>query len=429
VVLAVRIGGGRARMHDELFPQFGHVGDEGLGSAGSPTPGARCPSSPGWRTISCVARRCSVEPGRCWASPRGAIDEGLSAVGLCELPEVTVQRLIGASSVRTRAAAGRRSTTSWCWTELGADDAHRDAAVAAGLVHEDDWERYGAVPLPYHYRVLRPALGDELGIAQPAGRAQQLVDWSGRVLASMDEHPGEDVEALTARPTPWWDRAVVPALAATTGGQAHEGWCNVVNHGLLPGLPADVVVEVPAVFDEQGVRPRALSDPPTAALDLLRHWAELTVDAPAALDGDVFAQEALEDLPPEIALSGPSRSIAIAEICADPASRIGGNPHVKLGSAHRCCTTSLRRGAGHRRSRGVQAIELPSTPATRSSTSTPRSGAMPSGSPTRCAARDWRSPRCRTTRRGSCCSGRTARTPIRSTPGAPRRRPTTPDAA
>ena len=334
VVLAVRIGGGRARMHDELFPrQFGHVGDEGLGLGGIANAWRSVPELTRMaRTISCVAPEAAV-----WnlVAPLGVttrvlIDEGLRAVGLCELPEVTAQRLIGRLERADPCPlqVGGLNHISWCWTELGADDrALRDAAVAAGLVHEDDWERYGAVPLPYHYRVLRPALGDELGIAQPAGRAQQLVDWSGRVLASMDEHPGEDVEALTARPTPWWDRAVVPALAATTGGQPHEGWCNVVNHGLLPGLPADVVVEVPAVFDEQGVRPRALSDPPTAALDLLRHWAELDRRTlPAARDGDVFAlREALEDLPPEIALSGPVEiDRAIAEICADPASRIHG---------------------------------------------------------------------------------------------------------
>lgn len=336
VVLAVRIGGSAARHHDEELPRrFGRVGDEGLGLGGLANAWRTVPHLiPMARTIADVAPDALV-----WnlVAPLGVTtrvlhEQGLRVWGLCELPQVTARRLAAAVPSSDRPLhVGGLNHLSWCWTDLGPDDTLlRDVAVEARMVHPADWRRFGAVPLPYRYRVVRPELGEALGIVQPRGRARQLDTLSSQVLAAMADRPGQDLDALRSRATPWWDVAVAPAIAATIGGREHDGWSNVVNEHRFPGLPASVVVEVPTTFGVDGVRPATLPEPPPAAAELLVEWAELDRLAHrAAVTRDVDAlRDAVAALPSEVALSGPADvELATREICRDPRDL---DPHLEV---------------------------------------------------------------------------------------------------
>ena len=264
VVLMVRVGSAAARGYDEDFPgRWGLVGDEGIGPGGIAN---------AWRTVPVLRTLArTIESAAPTATvlnlvaplgvtTRALLECGLRAVGVCELPTVTMNRL------RARLPEGARTSwcvaglnhLSWVWSAPGDDrrrELLRDAARAEGLVDEVTWRRFGAVPMPYYYRVVEPVLGACLGVRQPAGRAAELAELSARALERMAAHPGAALPELAARPTPWFEHALVPTITALAGGDPWRGTVNVHNGVLLPELPTEVVVEVPATVDRTGVAP------------------------------------------------------------------------------------------------------------------------------------------------------------------------------
>ncbi len=229
VVLMVRVGGYAARTHDESFPRaFGCAGDEGLGPGGLAN---------AWRTVPWMTELATEVRARApnavaldlmaplGITTRVLLDAGVRAVGLCELPLVTLRALAGRGAT---ARYGGLNHLGWFWDVAG---------------------RPGAHPLKYLSRVF----GDG---APPPGRAGALDALSDRLVAAYAQGDGAPVvEAEVVRPTPWFDDALVPALVALAGHDPWYGYANVANDGLLPELPADHVVEVAARFDEGGVRP------------------------------------------------------------------------------------------------------------------------------------------------------------------------------
>ena len=63
----------------------------------------------------------------------------------------------------------------------------------------------------------------------------------------------------------------VPIMEALSGGATHElGAVIVPNQGLIPGIDDDIVVEVPAVADKEGLQPQQMEPLPEAITALLR---------------------------------------------------------------------------------------------------------------------------------------------------------------
>ena len=280
VVLMVRVGGLAARAGDEAFPAgFGLVGDEGLGPGGMANALRTVPVVADLgRTIARVAPDAVVLnlTAPLPTTTRALLDAGTDAVGLCELPLVVRDRLRdapGGGPGGPLALAGLNHL-SWWWCRDPADGpALRGAALAARLVDRPTWDRYGAVPMPYYYRVLDPAAGARLGLVQPEGRAVQLAGLTERALDAMRAHPGSHVDPLSERATPWFDRAVVPVLVAWCGGPDAAVTLDVRNGALLSMVPADVVVEVPATVSAGRVDPEPPGTVPSAAADFIGHVA------------------------------------------------------------------------------------------------------------------------------------------------------------
>ncbi len=266
VVLLVRVGGLAARAHDEAFPRrFGLAGDEGLGPGGIAN---------AWRTVpwlSAIAPRLRGARVLNLMAPLGIttrvlLDGGVDAVGLCELPLVTL-RAHGATSFRY----GGLNHLGWFWDMPG---------------------RPGVHPLKYLERVFAPAS------LPPAGRAEALRALSDRLVAAFaagDAPPAAEAE----RPTPWFDDALAPFLAARAGGPPWDGFVNVANDGLLPELPGDAVVEVAARVSAQGARPVAPGPLPAEIVPFLQAVARadaLALAAARARDPRLVA-EAMAALP------------------------------------------------------------------------------------------------------------------------------------
>ena len=218
VVLLVRVGGFAARAHDERFPQaFGLVGDEGLGVGGLAN---------GWRTVPYLAelvadvrRRCPTAFVANLMAPLGMTtavlhDAGLDTLGICELPAVT-RATLGHGPGEGR--YGGLNHLAWFW---------------------DLPRRPGVHPLKYQARVFG-------GAPPPLGRAEALAELDTAIFEALRGQPGALPSAEQARPTPWFEHALVPMLAARLGSAGtYEGFANVPNANLVPGLPPEQIVEV-----------------------------------------------------------------------------------------------------------------------------------------------------------------------------------------
>jgi 6-phospho-beta-glucosidase len=267
VVLLVRVGGLEARAWDESFPRrFGLVGDEGLGPGGIAN---------AWRTvpeleqIADTLRRVAPQTrvlnlmGPLGITTRLLLDRKLYTYGLCELPDTTVRfwlsRLDRSAETPTWHYGGLNHL-GWFWNfHVGRRDAL--AQLADALRSGDPYpvdratlDEFQAAPLRYFYQIFRPELALEQGLVRSSNRARELRELSERLIAQFEREPGSDLPPGT-RPTPWLERAVAPVSAALLGGVPHHGFVNVINADLLPELPPELVIEVAAIFDRNGVSP------------------------------------------------------------------------------------------------------------------------------------------------------------------------------
>jgi alpha-galactosidase/6-phospho-beta-glucosidase family protein len=90
----------------------------------------------------------------------------------------------------------------------------------------------------------------------------------------MAAEPGGGAPSLRARPTPWFDEALVPMLAAIVEGTPWRGFANVRNGDLVPELVPEVVVEVRAALVDRRMRPEPDREPmPPAVRSFVRRTA------------------------------------------------------------------------------------------------------------------------------------------------------------
>jgi 6-phospho-beta-glucosidase len=354
VVLLARIGGLDARRHDESFPQRrGLVGDEGLSVGGFAN---------AWRTLP-VLQAMATEIGA--VAPHAAVlnmmaplgmttrcllDAGLDATGLCELPAVTRDRWTRAAEARggfepERAAEGSprlpsatRSSAAlpvlpspaleyaglnhlgFFWPVAPEGHALIAAALAEGDVAPEVHARFGATPLHYYDEVFEPDVAERLGRRRKPNRAQELLDLDRAALEAMSDRPGAEIPELSERSMPWFEEALVPALAARFAGIPHDGFANVRNQGHLPGLPEETVIELEADFGSEGVTVRPPSTLPPRVEHFLQGIARAEAHAYTAARSHEPAglQAALQALP--LSLSIDDRRFLTHQIVRGPVS-------------------------------------------------------------------------------------------------------------
>jgi 6-phospho-beta-glucosidase len=326
VILLARVGGFAARAWDEEFPRrYGLVGDEGLGPGGIAN---------AWRTVPELDRIADaalrVAPDArilnlmapLGITTRLLLDRGLATLGLCELPVITLQRWLEraeAAPGRTRWRYAGLNHLGWFWgLEADGRDLLRLLADSPELVRDGfpidgaTLAHFHAAPLRYYYQIFDPAARARFGLERPPGRARELAALADTLLDRFAAEPGGEHPEADRRPTPWLDLAVAPVAAAMLGGPPHDTFVNLRNGSLLPELPTDQIVELPATVTEEQVEPVGSGPLPPEVAGFLRRMAEveaLAYGAAVRRDPDRLT-EAIAALPLPIG-SAEARDLAV----------------------------------------------------------------------------------------------------------------------
>lgn len=296
VLLQLRVGGQRARISDETFPmELGCLGQETTGAGGL---------AKAMRTVPVVLsiaeearKRC--EPGA-WiidfTNPvgivtRALLDGGYRAVGLCNVA-ITLQRrcaaLLGAEPKRVELDHVGLNHLTW---ELGVSVDGRDRLPELLSTHLDTLA--GEVDVPARILAAQQAIPsyyleyfyrhDEVVAAQKGAptRGETVAALEAELLRLYADPTVTTKPAqLASRGGAYYSEAAVGLLASLNGSPGVHS-VNVRNHGTLPFLPDDAVVEVTAQVTVDGPAP-VPRDVPAALRGLISHvsaYEELAVSA------------------------------------------------------------------------------------------------------------------------------------------------------
>ncbi|MFJ6670083.1 6-phospho-beta-glucosidase [Actinosynnema sp. NPDC091369] len=288
VLLQLRVGGQAARASDETFPlACDCVGQETTGAGGL---------AKALRTVPVVldiARRVREVAGEdAWivnfTNPVGIVTrallaEGHRAVGLCNVA-ITFQRwtsaLLGVEPESVRLEHVGLNHLSW-ETGVFVDGVdrlpellarHGDALAEHIGLPAALMRRLGMVPSYYlkyfydHDEVVRKQRTEPPRAEVVAAVEKELLDLYGDV--GVVTKP----EQLSQRGGAYYSEAAVQLVHALTGGVgAEQHVVNVRNGGTLPFLPADAVIEVPAVVDGDGATPLPVPPVPPSVAGLIAH--------------------------------------------------------------------------------------------------------------------------------------------------------------
>jgi 6-phospho-beta-glucosidase len=277
-VCMIRVGGYPARVMDETFPgRFESPGDEGLGCGGLAN---ACRSIPVVAQL-CDAIRAHAPKAKVLnlMAPLGVttrvfLDQGLDAVGICELPSVTEKKLLDAvTGTAPTPEYGGFNHLGWFWARSGSERAVLErAAVSANIADPQSIRRFEAIPLWYYYKLFDPAAGTSLGLlGNSNGRAQKLGRLSDSIVRELRANPGDVAPALKQRFMPWFSGALVPILEAVFGGEPYEGFLNLRNDSLIPQLGNDAIVEVRASISGTKTMPVGCHAVPGEVLRFLKN--------------------------------------------------------------------------------------------------------------------------------------------------------------
>jgi 6-phospho-beta-glucosidase len=288
VVDQVRPGGFAGRTHDERFPlSCGLPGDETIG------PGGLASAVRGAPLVRALAETSLRVAPRAWflqmSNPMSILLatlsdlDGLHAFGLCELPGDTLAQALRLVGVE-RAALEPEVEVDYAglnhqgfFHRIARDGrdllpAIFDAVEALPRGHffrldAGTMRSLGALPLPYlELHFARASAADRLR-ARTQSRGAELARLSARLYEVYASSAGDELpRELAARPTRWYDQALVPAIVALCGGAEAELYVSEPNHGHLPELPHDAIVEKRARVDASGVHARPLRTRPPAPL-------------------------------------------------------------------------------------------------------------------------------------------------------------------
>jgi 6-phospho-beta-glucosidase len=323
IVVLLRVGGLAARAHDEAFPRaFGLTGDEGLGAGGMANALRTLP------TVHAVADSIArVAPeamvfnmvAPLGVTTRAMLDAGLRVLGVCELPALTEARLLAAGRLsRGEVQYAGFNHWGWFWINGPAQKELARSSVDAGLADASTVATFGAVPLRYFYEIFAPETARKLGMRRSPQRAEELIALSDRVFRSFQRGSHGALATIEERPTPWFDQALAPMIAAVMTGASHEGFANLRNGGHLPMVPEDAVIEIRVRIRGDRVDAIMPEQPPDAVSSFLAAVGsseEMVYRAAATLQDDERTQRiavAMRALPLP-GLTGDSDSLA-AEI-------------------------------------------------------------------------------------------------------------------
>jgi 6-phospho-beta-glucosidase len=274
VLLQLRVGGQAAREQDETWPlECGCVGQETTGAGGL---------AKALRTVPVVldiAERVRRANPRAWiidfTNPVGIVTRALlkaghRSVGLCNVA-IGFQRkfaaLLGVAPAQVHLDHVGLNHLTWeTGVRLGGPEGedvlpkllagHAEAIAADLRLPRSLLDRLGVVPSYYlryfyaHDEVVEEQRTKPPRAAEVAAMERELLDMYGD--PALDEKP----ELLARRGGAFYSEAAVDLAAALLGGGGSPYQVvNTYNHGTLPFLPADAVIEVQAAVGAQGASP------------------------------------------------------------------------------------------------------------------------------------------------------------------------------
>jgi 6-phospho-beta-glucosidase len=242
------------------------------------------------------------------------LDEELPAVGICELPLVTREQLLGSHEGQSGLAYAGLNHLGWFWATDETGQRALAAGVDNGLIDRQVLEEFDAAPLHYYYDVFRPEAGRRLGRVRRENRAGELTSLAEKIFDDLRRRPGADISSFAGRPTPWFDRALIPTLAALLTGSRFHSFANVRNGDLVPAVPTAGVVEVEAEVTAEGVRtlaPQRIPEPVTRFLRAAGEAEALTYRSACERDPSLLI-DAMRALPlaiPEVHVKNLAQEI------------------------------------------------------------------------------------------------------------------------
>ncbi|MEU5184519.1 6-phospho-beta-glucosidase [Streptomyces longwoodensis] len=274
VLLQLRVGGQAAREQDETWPlECGCVGQETTGAGGL---------AKALRTVPVVldiAERVRRTNPRAWiidfTNPVGIVTRALlkaghRSVGLCNVA-IGFQRkfaaLLGVAPAQVHLDHVGLNHLTWeTGVRLGGPEGedvlpkllagHVEAIAADLRLPRSLLDRLGVVPSYYlryfyaHDEVVEEQRTKPPRAAEVAAMERELLEMYGD--PALDEKP----ELLARRGGAFYSEAAVDLAAALLGGGGSPYQVvNTYNHGTLPFLPADAVIEVQAAVGAQGASP------------------------------------------------------------------------------------------------------------------------------------------------------------------------------
>ncbi|MEU5666298.1 6-phospho-beta-glucosidase [Streptomyces longwoodensis] len=274
VLLQLRVGGQAAREQDETWPlECGCVGQETTGAGGL---------AKALRTVPVVldiAERVRRTNPRAWiidfTNPVGIVTRALlkaghRSVGLCNVA-IGFQRkfaaLLGVAPAQVHLDHVGLNHLTWeTGVRLGGPEGedvlpkllagHAEAIAADLRLPRSLLDRLGVVPSYYlryfyaHDEVVEEQRTKPPRAAEVAAMERELLEMYGD--PALDEKP----ELLARRGGAFYSEAAVDLAAALLGGGGSPYQVvNTYNHGTLPFLPADAVIEVQAAVGAQGASP------------------------------------------------------------------------------------------------------------------------------------------------------------------------------
>ena len=197
------------------------------------------------------------------------------------------------------------------WIETEAQDYWRthvaththDAQMSRAAVHQ--YRLYGLFPIGdtvrkggwwYHTDIEtkkrwfgEPWGGPDTELARPiyVSRLEQVLEMIVRALEDPQARLAELAVQLLGGRTMTGEQ-IVPIMDALANNHEGKFQVNVPNQGALAGIPDDVVVEVPAIIDRQGVQPLHVGAlPPKIMLEcILPEWLDMERELEAFRTGD-----------------------------------------------------------------------------------------------------------------------------------------------
>jgi 6-phospho-beta-glucosidase len=298
VVIQLRVGGQAARISDETFPlAYGRIGQETTGAGGL---------AKALRTVPVVldvadrARRLAA-PGA-WivdfTNPvgivtRALLDAGHRAVGLCNVAIGFQRRFAGLLGVQPdQVILDHVGLNHLTWERAAyVDGVDRLPELLAG--HIDEYARATGMPaafladlgsVPSYY--LRYFYAHDEVVREETGkptRGQRVAEMES-ILLDMYRDPTLDTKPalLGERGGAYYSEAAVGLLASLFDGDGAVHSANLRNHGTLPFLPDEAVIEVSCGVDRDGPVAVPTTDLGPAQAGLVAHvsgYEELAVEA------------------------------------------------------------------------------------------------------------------------------------------------------